>query len=68
MAVSYNKLWKILIDRNMKKMQLKEAAGIGSTTLSKLSKNQPVSMEVIMKLCNILECNIGDIMDVVDNR
>lgn len=68
MAVSYNKLWKILIDKNMKKMQLKEAAGIGSTTLSKLSKNQPVSMEVIMKLCNILECNIGDIMDVVDNR
>lgn len=68
MAVSYNKLWKILIDKNMKKMQLKEAAGIGSTTLSKLSKNQPVSMEVIMKLCSILECNIGDIMDVVDNR
>ena len=49
MAVSYNKLWKLLIDKNMKKMQLKEAAGIGSTTLSKLSKNQPVSMEVMMK-------------------
>lgn len=66
MAVSYNKLWKLLIDKNMKKMQLKEEAGIGSTTLSKLSKNQPVSMEVMMKLCNVLECNIGDIMDVVE--
>ena len=66
MAVSYNKLWKLLIDKNMKKMQLKEVAGIGSTTLSKLSKNRPVSMEVMMKLCSVLECNIGDIMDVVE--
>lgn len=68
MAVSYSKLWKKLIDKNMKKMQLKEVAGIGSTTLSKLSKNQPVSIEVMMKLCGVLECNIGDIMDVIDER
>ncbi len=68
MAVSYNKLWKLLIDKNMKKMQLKEVAGIGSTTLSKLSKSQPVSMEVMMKLCSVLECNIGDIMDVVEKN
>ncbi len=66
MAVSYNKLWKMLIDKNMKKMQLKEATGIGSTTLSKLSKNQPVSMEVMMKICGVLNCNIGDIMDVTE--
>ena len=63
MAVSYNKLWKLLIDKNMKKMELKKAAGIGSTTLSKLSKNQPVSMEVMIKLCNI-----GDIMDVTETK
>lgn len=50
----------------MKKMQLKEATGIGSTTLSKLSKNQPVSMEVMMKICGVLECNIGDIMDITE--
>ena len=56
----------MLIDKNMKKMQLKEAAGIGSTTLSKLSKNQPVSMEVMMKICGVLNCNIGDIMDVTE--
>lgn len=68
MAVSYNKLWKLLIDKNMKKMQLKEAAGIGSTTLSKLSKNQPVSMEVMIKLCGVLDCNIGDIMDVIEKN
>ena len=68
MAVSYNKLWKLLIDKNMKKMQLKEAAGIGSTTLSKLSKNQPVSMDVMMKLCGVLDCNIGDIMDVIEKN
>ncbi len=68
MAVSYNKLWKLLIDKNMKKMQLKEAAGIGSTTLSKLSKNRPVSMEVMMKLCEVLECNIGDIMDIIEKE
>ena len=66
MTVSYNKLWKMLIDKNMKKMQLKDATGIGSTTLSKLSKNQPVSMEVMMKICGVLECNIGDIMDITD--
>ena len=66
LAVSYNKLWKMLIDKNMKKMQLKEATGIGSTTLSKLSKNQPVSMEVMMKICSVLNCNIGDIMDVTE--
>ncbi|MBQ6263236.1 MAG: helix-turn-helix transcriptional regulator [Clostridia bacterium] len=66
MAVTYNKLWKLLIDKNMKKMQLKEATGIGSTTLSKLSKNQPVSMEVMMKICGVLECNIGDIMDITE--
>lgn len=67
MAVSYNKLWKMLIDKNMKKMQLKDAAGIGSTTLAKLSKNQPVSMEVMMKICGVLGCNIGDIMDITEN-
>ena len=52
----------------MKKMDLIEAAGIGSTTLSKLSKNQPVSMEVIMKLCGVLGCNVGDIMDVIEKQ
>ncbi len=65
MLISYNKLWKILIDKKMNKTQLKEATGIGTTTLSKLSKDELVSMEVMVKICRVLSCNIGDVMDVV---
>lgn len=63
--LSYNKLWKKLIDLNMKKRELKEAAGIGSTTLTKLNNDEPVSMDVMIKICVALNCNIGDIMDVI---
>ncbi len=63
--VNYNKLWKKLIDLNMKKRELKEATGIGSTTLTKLNNDEPVSMDVMIKICVTLNCNIGDIMDVV---
>ena len=63
--VSYNKLWKKLIDLNMKKRELKEITGIGSTTLTKLNNDEPVSMDVMIKICVALNCNIGDVMDVV---
>jgi len=63
--LSYNKLWKLLIDMNMKKKDLKKLTGIGSTTLTKLSKNEPVSMDVMIKICIALKCNIGDIVDVI---
>ena len=66
MAVSYNKLWKLLIDKRMKKIELMELAGIGSTTLSKLGKDQYVSMEVLVKICKVLNCNICDIIDRVE--
>ena len=65
MTVSYNKLWKLLIDKKMKRIELMEAAGIGTSTLSKLGKDQYVSMEVLVKICKVLNCNIGDIVDVV---
>ena len=65
MAVSYSKLWKLLIDKNMNKTDLRLKADIGTATLAKLGKNQPVSMDVIMKICSVLECNIADIMDVI---
>jgi len=65
MTLSYNKLWKLLIDKKIKKMQLKTMAGLGTTTLAKLGKDQPVSMDVMMRICKVLECNIGDIMDVL---
>ncbi len=63
--VSYDKLWKKLIDCKMKKKDLKNAAGVGSTTMSKLTNNEPVSMSVMIKICLALQCNIGEIMDVV---
>ena len=63
--ISYDKLWKKLIDLKMKKKDLKKVAGIGSTTMTKLTNGEPVSMDVMVKICVALECNIGDIMDVV---
>jgi putative transcriptional regulator len=68
MRVSYNKLWKLMIDKKMRKMQLKELAGIGSTTLAKLSKDEPVSMDVMARVCKVLECNIGDVMDILPDK
>ena len=63
--VSYDKLWKKLIDLKLKKKDLKDITGIGSTTMSKLTNNEPVSMTVMLKICIALKCNIGDVMDVV---
>lgn len=63
MKISYNKLWKLMIDRGMNKSELRELTGIGTNTLAKLSKNQPVSMEVLLKICEKLNCNFGDIVD-----
>ena len=65
MAVSYNKLWKLLVDKNMNKTDLRVKADIGTATLAKLGKNQPVSMDVMMKICGALNCNIADVMDII---
>lgn len=65
MEVSYKKLWKILIDKDMKKKDLQIAAGISWASVTKLSKGETVSMEVLIKVCKALECNIGDIMDLI---
>ena len=58
MAVSYNGLWKLLIDKNMKKMDLVEKVGISSSTLAKMSKGEAVSMSVLEKLCDTLDCSL----------
>lgn len=63
MDVSYNKLWKLMIDKGMNKSDLRKKTGIGTNTLAKLSKNQMVSMEVLMKICVELECDISDICE-----
>ena len=65
MEVSYKKLWKLLIDKDMKKKDLQADAGISWASVTKLSKGETVSMEVIMKICKTLNCNIGDIMDLI---
>lgn len=65
MLVSYDRLWKKLIDLKMRKKDLKDITGLGSTTMSKLTNNEPVSMSVMIKICLALKCNIGDIMDVI---
>lgn len=65
MEVSYKKLWKLLIDKDMKKKDLLVTAGISWASVTKLSKGETVSMEVLMKICKALDCNIGDIMDLI---
>ena len=65
MGISYKKLWKLIIDRDMTNVSVRKAAGISPATFTKLKKNEAVSLEVIMKLCCVLECDIGDIMEVV---
>ncbi len=68
MQVSYKKLWKLLIDKDMKKKDLQALAGISWASITKLSKGKTVSMEVLMKICKVLECNIGDIMDLISEE
>lgn len=63
MAVSYNGLWKLLIDKNMKKMDLIEQVGISSSTLAKMSKGETVSMAILEKICGKLDCDFGDIIN-----
>lgn len=65
MNVCYNKLFKLLIDKNMKKTEFSKVAGISANTLAKLSKNEYVSMEVLVKICRTLDCTPNDIMDVL---
>lgn len=64
--VSYKKLWKMLIDKNITKTQLRTAIGFSSSTLAILNKNKNVSLNIIVKMCNYLKCDIGDIMEVIN--
>lgn len=65
MPFCYNKLWKILIDEKINKVTLRDAIGITPSTLSKLSHDEKVSMDVLERICKYLDCNIGDIVDYV---
>lgn len=68
MAVSYKKLWKLLIDRDMTKTMLRKEAGITTVALAKLGKNENVNTEVLVKICNALKCDISDIMELTGER
>lgn len=67
MSISYKKLWKLLIDRDMKKKDLREAAGISTASMAKLGKNENVNTDILVKVCKALNCDISDIMEIVDN-
>ena len=67
MDVSYNKLFKLLIDKKMRKKDLQEAAGLSPASIAKLSKGQYVSMDVLVKICQALDADIGDIMEIIPN-
>ena len=67
MNISYNKLWKLLIDNNMKKKDLRATAKISANTIARMGKNEPVSLEVLAKICQTFSCDIGDIVEVKIN-
>ena len=65
MAISYKKLWKLLIDRDMKKKDLMELAGISQSSVTKMGRNDNVNTEVLVKICLALQCDIGDIAEII---
>ena len=65
MRISYNKLWKMLIDKNMKKSDLKEMAGISSVSLAKLGKGDNITTDVLLRICEVMDCRIEDILETV---
>ena len=67
MRISYNKLWKMLIDKNMKKSDLKEKAGISSASLAKLGKGDNITTDVLLRICEAMECHLDDIMETVED-
>ncbi len=68
-AVSYDKLWKLLIDKKMNRTEMKEKSGISTASLAKLGKNANITTDVLVKVCEALDCDISDIMEIVpDNQ
>ena len=63
-AISYNKLWKLLIDKKMNRKDLRLAAGVSTAVIAKLGKGENVTTDVLLKICNVLDCDIADIMEI----
>ena len=64
MTISYNKLWKLLIDKNMTKTQLRLATGMTSNALAKLGKDESVQLDILVKICEVLDCGLDDIVEI----
>lgn len=67
MKISYEKLWKLVIDNKMKRQDLARAAEISANTVTKLGKNEAVSLDVLMHICKVFHCDIGDIMEIIED-
>ena len=65
MAYSYNRLWKLMIDKSINKTTLRKRAGITSNAMAKMGKNQPVNVEVLAKICRVLDCTVDDIIEIL---
>ncbi len=68
MKVSYNKLWKLLIDKKMNKTKLRELAQMSPNTMAKLGKDETISMDIILRICEVLKCDVGDIMETIPDE
>ena len=66
MKISYNKLWKLLIDKDMRRKDLQEAAGISSASIAKLGRGDNITTDVLLKICETLNCKLEDIMETID--
>lgn len=64
MTISYNRLWKLLIDKGIKRTELKQLAGVSTNVIAKLGKNEPVAMETLAKICTALQCGLNDIVEM----
>ncbi len=67
-TICYNRLWKLLIDRNMKRRDLKEVSGISTASIAKLGKGDNITTSVLLKICNSLDCDLSDIMELVEEN
>ena len=68
MVISYTRLWKLLIDNHMIKKDLKEKAELSTATMAKLGKNESVSLDVLVRICKVLNCEIGDVVEIVKSK
>ena len=66
--ICYKKLWKLLIDRGLNKVELQRLTGVSSATITKLAKNETVNTRVLIKICNVLKCDTSDIMEMADEE